>query len=45
MIAYLLTAALLTPHSYACRGGSDELRSVWAVWIAVAGRRCVIAPP
>lgn len=42
MIAYLISAVLLTPHSYACRGGSDELRNPWAVWIAVAGRRCEV---
>lgn len=27
---------------YVCRGGSDELRSEWAVWMAVAERRCEV---
>lgn len=46
MIAVLTAVymALSTPLPgrivYACAGNSDMLRSQWAVWEAVAGRRC-----
>lgn len=41
-LAWLVMALHLTPHTYACRGGSDELRSAWHVWAAVVERRCVV---
>lgn len=47
MLAFLIALAISTPLpgrvTYACAGSSDTLRSQWAVWEAVAGRRCRVS--
>ena len=45
-ILWALALALSTPlpgHlTYACAGSSDTLRNPYAVWAAVANRRCTV---
>jgi len=45
-ILWALALALSTPlpgHlTYACAGSSDTLRDPYAVWAAVANRRCTV---
>ena len=48
-ILWAIALAISTPLpgriTYACAGSSDALRSRWAVWEAVAGRRCRVSRP
>lgn len=45
-ILWAIALAISTPLpgkvTYACAGNSEMLRDQWAVWAAVANRRCMV---